>query len=258
MNSDKMAFEEALAGDWKVAFSDDCTGDYRDNWFLDGEIAAVRSGEDGMRLTAGPQFRNDAHHMVLWTKEEFAGDLKIEFDYTRTDFEFNCVNIIYIQTTGMGKGPYLEDISQWRGLRKVPAMAMYHDYMNTYHISFAAYPDETDPTKDYVRARRYVPKGDDVADGLGKGLESTDLEPDYFNTGLFAPGVPHHFCIIKKGQELSMKVSNPEKTMFFHWKNTTAPGIEHGRIGLRHMWGRSATYKDFTVSRPGKNSGANW
>jgi len=248
MNRDKMAFEEALAGDWQVAFSDDCTGDYEDKWFLDGEIAAVRSGEDGMRLTAGPQVGNDAHHMVLWTKEEFAGDLKIEFDYTRTDLEFGGVNIIYIQATGMGKDPYVEDISQWRHLRKVPSMAMYHDYMNTYHISYAV----SEPAKDYVRARRYVPKGDDVADGLGKGLESTDLEPDYFNTGLFAPGVPHHLCIIKKGQELSMKVSNPERTMFFHWKNTTAPGIEHGRIGLRHMFTRSATYKNFTVSRPGK------
>ncbi len=52
MNTDKMAFEEALAGDWQTAFSDDCTGDYRDNWFLDGEIAAVQNGENGMRLTA--------------------------------------------------------------------------------------------------------------------------------------------------------------------------------------------------------------
>ena len=245
MNNDKMAFEEALAGDWQTAFSDDCTGDYRDNWFLDGEIAAVRNGENGMRLTAGPR-EDNAHHAVLWTKEDFAGDLKIEFDYTRTDFQYTCVNIIYIQATGMGKAPYVEDISQWRDLREVPSMAMYHDYMNTYHISYAV----CDPAEDYVRARRYMPKGDDVAEGLGQGLESTDLEPDYFNTGLFVPGVPHHFCIIKKGQELSMEVSNPEQTMFFHWKNTTAPGIEHGRIGLRHMWGRSAVYKNFSVMTP--------
>lgn len=250
ISEDKAAYAAGLDGEWETVFFDDCTGDYRDKWFLDGEVAAVRNRGDGMQLSAGPQPRNDAHHMVLWTQEEFSGDLKIEFDYTRTDFEAICVNILYIQATGMGVEPYVADISQWSELRSVPAMAMYHDYMNTYHISFAAYPNEQDPTEDYVRARRYMPMGDEVAEGLGQGLAATDLEPDYFKTGLFTPGQLHHFSVIKKGQELFMKISNDQQTRYFHWQNDKTPGIDHGRIGLRHMWGRSALYKNFKVSIP--------
>jgi hypothetical protein len=96
ISDDEAAFTAALNGEWEAVFFDDCTGNYRDKWFLDGEIAAVRNRFDGMQLSAGPQPQNNAHHMVLWTQEEFSGDLKIEFEYTRTDFEAICVNILYI------------------------------------------------------------------------------------------------------------------------------------------------------------------
>jgi hypothetical protein len=36
-------------------------------WFLDGQVASVSNSEMGMQLTAGPQFKNDAPHIVLWT-----------------------------------------------------------------------------------------------------------------------------------------------------------------------------------------------
>lgn len=34
-----------------------------------------------MTLTAGPEFKNDAHQIVLWTRDSFEGDVKIEYDY---------------------------------------------------------------------------------------------------------------------------------------------------------------------------------
>jgi len=116
---DKTAYEQAATGDWQKVFSDPCTGDWRKQWFLDGEVGTVTSGPEGMTLNAGPEFKNDAHHMVLWTKLSFEGDLKIDYDYTRTDNETRCVNILYIQAAGSGKGPYARDISQWNALRKV-------------------------------------------------------------------------------------------------------------------------------------------
>jgi hypothetical protein len=68
-------------------FFDPGTGNWKKRWFLDGEVGQVRNGPDGIKLTAGPEFRNDAHHMVLWTRDQFSGDLKIEFEYTRLDDE---------------------------------------------------------------------------------------------------------------------------------------------------------------------------
>jgi hypothetical protein len=239
---DRKAFEEADNRAWQEVFFDSCTGDWTEKWFLDGEIAAASSGREGMRLTAGPQFGNNAHHMVLWIKDVFEGDLKIEYEYTRLDFEKRCVNILYVQATGSGQGPYKTDIAEWNELRRIPAMGMYFNHMDTYHISYAAYPNEEDESDDYVRARRYMPEK--------QGLEGTDLAPDYFRSGLFKPGVPHRFTVIKRINNLMMRVSNDEKTSYFHWHNDKLPPIEAGRIGLRHMFTRSARYKNFRVSVP--------
>jgi len=244
--ADRVAFDRALAGEWREAFTDPGAGDWTEKWSLDGEVAAVTNTKHGMQLTAGPQFRNNAHHMVLWTKAVFEGDLMIEYDYTRLDFETRCVNIIYIQATGSGRAPYLTDIGEWRELRHVPAMSTYFDNMNTYHISYAAFSNVNDSGDDYVRARRYMPHK--------TGLKNTDLEPDYFRTGLFNPGVPHRFTIVKRGNHLHMRVRNDEKTSYFHWHNDKLPPVEAGRIGLRHMFCRAARYAGFRVSQPAKGN----
>ncbi|QHI70624.1 DUF1961 family protein [Tichowtungia aerotolerans] len=241
VSPDQTAFEQANRECWKEIFSDSCTGDWTEQWFLDGEIGKVTTSPDGMELTAGPEFKNDAHHMVLWTKEVFEGDLKIEYDYTRLDDETRCVNILYIQATGSGEEPYVEDIIKWNDLRRVPAMRMYFDHMNTYHISYAAFPNDEDSTS-YIRARRYIPNA--------TGLEGSDLEPDYYPEGLFKKGVPHKITVIKKERALFMKIENAEQTTYCHMTNPKLPAITEGRIGLRHMFTRSSRYKNIRISIP--------
>ena len=118
--------------DWKPEFSDPCTNNWQANWFLDGEIAKVEHNQYGMDLIAGPVNREDAHHSVLWTKQSFKGDIKIEYDYTRTDSTVVNVNILFIQATGNGKGIFHKDISKWNDFRKVPTMSKYYNNMQTY------------------------------------------------------------------------------------------------------------------------------
>ncbi len=235
-------FDQIAARDWRQVFHDPCTADWRKHWFLDGQQATVTNSPQGMTLTAGPEFKNDAHHMVLWTKQQFAGDLKIEYEYTRLDSENRCVNILYVQATGSGTAPYVEDIAAWSELRTVPAMRTYFNHMNTYHISYAAFPNDGTSSEDYIRARRYMPEAN--------GLRETDLVPDYFQTGLFKTGVPHEITVIKRGQELFMHIRNAEKQLLCHWENDSLPPIHQGRIGLRHMYTRSARYRDFQISVP--------
>ncbi len=237
---EQATFEKASEGKWNSIFSDSCTGDWTEQWFLDGEVGQVTTGSDGMELTAGPEFKNDAHHMVLWTKDVFEGDVKIEYDYTRLDEATNCVNILYIQATGSGEEPYVRDITKWNELRRVPAMRMYFDHMNTYHISYAANPNEGDDNRAYIRARRYMPNA--------TGLKGSDLEPDYFPQGLFGTGVPHKVTVIKKARDLFAKFENAEQTVYCHMANPGLPAITEGRIGLRHMFTRSARYKNIRIS----------
>lgn len=237
--ANKQAFEKASAGEWKDVFADAGTDDWKKQWFLDGEVGKVTTGPEGMTLTAGPEFRNDAHHMVLWTKQEFEGDLKIEYDYTRTDEAPNCVTILYIQATGSGKGPYAKDISNWSELRKVPSMKTYYNNMNTYHISYAVNPGTEGS---YIRGRRYKPNA--------RGLRGTELKPDYYNPELFATGVKHHITVIKRDRDLYMRIENPDQVQYCHFINEKLPVITEGRIGLRHMFTRSARYANFRVSTP--------
>jgi hypothetical protein len=239
---DQTAFVTADSADWREVFSDPFTGDWTKLWTLDGEVATAVNTPDGIELTAGPEFMNDAHHMVLWSKEEFEGDLKIEYEFTRLDSETRGVNILYIQATGSGEGPYKTDIAEWTDLRSVPSMKLYFDCMNTYHISYAAFPNEDDATDDYIRARRYMPHQ--------TGLKGSDLAPDYFHNGFFATGVPHQFTVIKKDRDVFMRISNAEKTRYFHWHNDKLPPITEGRIGLRLMFTRSSRIKNFRVSVP--------
>tara|TARA_B110000037_G_scaffold201620_1_gene243125 strand:+ start:178 stop:2883 length:2706 start_codon:yes stop_codon:yes gene_type:complete len=237
LNGTQQAFKQASAGNWRDVFSDEGTGDWKENWFLDGEVGRVSTGPDGMSLTAGPQFKDDSHHMVLWTKDSFNGDLKIEYEYTRLDSETRCVNILYIQATGSGKEPYAADISKWNDLRKVPSMKTYYNHMNAYHISYSANPGTSEQ---YIRGRRYMPNR--------TGLKGTNLKPDYYPKGLFASGVPHEITVIKKDRDIFMRIKNPEQTYYCHMTNPDLPIVTQGRIGLRHMFTRSARYKNFRIS----------
>lgn len=236
-------FEKLDAQDWQEVFLDTGTGDWRDQWSLDGLKAEVTNSEGGMNFRAGPVPNENASHAVLWTRESFSGDLRIEYEYTRTDEASQFVNILYIQATGSGEEGFPRDISKWAGRRTVPAMSVYWGNMHTYHISYAAYGRQpvTDDY-DYIRLRRYRP---DVMPRKNGPV----VEPDiYERTGLFAPGVPHRITVIKQGNELFMMIRNADRQYLCHWVNEDQPLVTEGRIGLRHMYTRSARYRDFRVS----------
>jgi len=225
--------------DWGLRFEDECTNDWTQNWTLDGLIAKVENSEKGMRFSAGPEFENDAHHAVMWTKESFSGDIKIEYDYTRTDSETSCVNILYIQATGDEEGHYAKDISKWKEMREVPAMRTYFENMNALHISYAAFVNSAD-TSFYVRARRY-PKPD------GESFDVTKVPPSYDNEGYFKTGETYHITAIKTGTKLFFKMEGEDETKIFYWDLSEVKPVMEGRIGLRHMYTRSATYRNFKI-----------
>lgn len=77
--------------DAKVLFEDPLTGDWRENWFLDGKEATLEHRDGGLYFAAGTITKEQdrekyhAHHAVLWTKQVFEGDLAISFEMTRVD-----------------------------------------------------------------------------------------------------------------------------------------------------------------------------
>jgi hypothetical protein len=227
--------------EWKLQFSDPCTDNWQSNWFLDGQLATIEHSEKGMNFSAGPVNRNDAHHAVLWTKDSFEGDIKLEYNYTRTDSQLVNVNILYIQATGIGKDSFDVDISKWNDFRKVPTMSKYFNYMKTLHISYAAFKmNNDDPEDDYIRVRQY-PVTEEIT------FKDMAIAPDYFKTGLFLPGVTYKITVIKTKSKLFMTVEGNDMVKKYSWELNKPVSITEGRIGLRHMFTRSANYSDFKI-----------
>ncbi|WP_157637693.1 DUF1961 family protein [Flexithrix dorotheae] len=227
--------------EWKLKFSDDCTSNWEKNWFKDGLISTVEQNENGMNLIAGPVNRNDAHHTVLWTKKSFKGDIKIEYNYTRTDSQIVNVNILYIQAQGIGKAGRGKDITKWNKYREVPTMSKYYYNMNPLHISYAAFPMvNEDPENDYIRVRKYPAEESNFG--------QTEILPAFFKTGLFLPGETYKITIIKTETKLhfSVKGEGAEEKLY-SWDLAENQSPKEGRIGLRHMFTRSAQYSDFKV-----------
>ncbi len=233
--------KEAASPDWDLQLADSCTGNWQDNWFLDGQLAKVENSEQGMNFTAGPVNRDDAHHAVLWTKASFKGDVKLEYNYTRTDTQHINVNILFIQATGIGGEAFDQDITKWNDYRTVPTMSKYWRNMNLIHISYAAFPMvNEDPDNDYIRVRKY-PATEEIP------FKDTEVPPAFEKTGLFLPDVTYKMTWIKTGEQLFLKVQGGGNTRQYTWDLTAFTPVTEGRIGLRHMFTRSAQYSDFKV-----------
>lgn len=228
------------SAEWNLDMYDYCTDNWQTQWFLDGKKAKVEYSDMGMNFCAGPKNSDDAHHAVLWTRQSFKGDVKIEYTYTRTDSQCINVNNLYIQALGTGDGFFDKDIFQWNKYREVPAMRKYYFNMNTLHVSYAAFPRvNQDPENDYVRLRKYPVKQGE--------FEKSEILPLFSGTGLFLPGETYKITVIKTATELFFNVKGKETEKLFYWKLTKNQSPEEGRIGLRHMYTRSANYKDFKV-----------
>jgi hypothetical protein len=227
--------------DWKLELADKGTTNWQKNWFKDGLISTVEQSESGMNLIAGPTNKDDAHHTVLWSKASFKGDIKIEYNYTRTDTQVINVNILYIQAQGIGLKGFEKDISQWNSFREVPTMSTYYNYMNPLHVSYAAFPMVNDaPENDYVRVRKYPITN-------AKRFHQTEVAPTYFKTGLFLPNVTYKITVIKTHSILHFNVEGGGKNKLYSWSLSKEQSPQEGRIGLRHMYTRSAQYSDFNV-----------
>lgn len=203
-------FAEADALPWRDAFTYAGAADWREHWRLDGKNVRVERVADGLELHAGPD-RSDASHMVLWTQERFAGDLRIEYDFTRLDESDWGVNILYLQATRLGRGPYQQDIFAWADRRRVAAMSEYFENMLLYHVSYAAF-DTTDREHktDYLCARRYPAPQFGVRGGVGENetdvyFDANRIGPDYRDTGLFQTGRTVHMTWIKRGTQLYLR-----------------------------------------------------
>ncbi len=240
----------AVAEETQVLLEDPMTGDWRDNWFLDGKEATLRNDADGLYFAGGTiakwhdAEKYHAHHAVLWTKQEFSGDIRISFEMTRKD-DGGGTTLLYIQAQGIGTPPYAKDIREWSNLREVPQMSKYYLSMDLLSISF----------REDLRLRRYPWKDPDGNSYPENGLVEPKLEYREL-----APGESYFVVVEKRNPHVTLRMygRDREKPEVEHtWDMTKASEgrdpqwIQEGRIGIRHMATRQLTYKNFKVEQLG-------
>ncbi|HAV12662.1 MAG TPA: hypothetical protein DCX06_04065 [Opitutae bacterium] len=248
----------------QIIFEDSMTGNWQDNWFLDGKEATLSNDEKGLYFASGDhtypnpehiKFEDrqemSKHHAVLWTQQEFSGDLIISYECTRSDESAYGVNIIYVQAQGIGTEEFPKDIYAWRDFRNIAGMGKYYTYMNALHISYNV-GDFTSPS--YIRARRY-PKNDPI--GLKWGM--TKIDPDYNDEGAkMLPGQTYIIEVEKTNDTLVFRTFDYESKALLKecsWDTTQIhelmepKRITEGRIGFRQMSTKQNIYKNFKVIR---------
>jgi len=232
----------------QVLFADSMAGDWEANWFLDGQNADLAHRDGGLAFitTASPVDKRvdraafDAQHAVLWTKQEFEGDIRISYTYTKLP-GCSWQKLIYVQARGVGTPPYEEDIHAWRELRDVAAMNKYFNYMNLIGFSL----------RDEIRCKRY-PWND---------MAGNKLPDEFLPRGQLKEmpiGREWHVLVEKRRESILLRIKDAETGEYVvdhTWQltdekvleNREPKFIEKGRIGLRHMGGFKALYKNFKV-----------
>lgn len=175
---------------------------------------------------------------MLWTKEEFEGEIGIRFEMTRTSEGFTF--LLYMLAQGVGWAHYDEDITKWNDRRVIPRMNEYFDGMNLTGITF----------RDQIRLRRY-PFNDEDGNEFSDKLIGHKIDYDQIpaeNTYLVDVELRAQTLRIRL-EEVGNSSNVLDKT--FDRVADLDPSrpipSTRGRIGLRHMTGTSVVYKNFQV-----------
>ncbi len=231
-----------------LLMEDSMTGNWQDQWFLDGNEATLRNSPDGLYFSAGnitkamDRKAYHAHHAVLWTKDRFQGDLRISYEMTREDQSSYGTTLLYIQAQGIGEPPYAEDIRDWDELREIPAMSTYYNHMNLISLSF----------RENLRCKRYPWLDKQHYDGP-RGLIPPMVE---YQGEPILPGKSYRVLVEKRALSLSLTLTSIDEGRILidhRWDLSRIPDdlnpriLQEGRIGLRHMSTRQMTYRNFRV-----------
>ncbi|TNF42227.1 MAG: hypothetical protein EP310_06200 [Bacteroidetes bacterium] len=231
----------------KILFEDSMTKNWQKHWFLDGQKATLVHRNNGLYFSGGTITKNDdpenyhAHHAVLWTKQVFEGDIRITYEMIRVDTSDYGTTLLYIQAQGIGKGPYVKDITEWNKLREIPAMNLYFENMDLISLSF----------RENLRCKRYPWK-----DAKGEWYPERGLIKPMIDYDGIIPGKKYSVEVVKRKNSVTLRLYDVETNQLctnFTWDLTKIPAeleqIQKGRIGLRHMSTKQFIYSDFKVER---------
>ena len=204
-------------------------GNIEKDWIKDGVNGKATYTNEGMLFDTA-NGTGDAYSSILWTKQVFKGDVRLEYKFKRLNTNINngksMVSMVLLYGHGIG-GQYPDDISTWK--RPVSGQG-FHKTMNHHSISYAT---------SYKRIRTRI--------NTGRNL----VKPEYTHVPYFKPGVWHKIIVTKKGLKLSMEVENLDSKQKDVYSWDLPRTYNHGRVGFRQMYMYKNLYKDIKISSSG-------
>lgn len=233
--------ERTARPNWRLAFSDNGTGRWSDDWVLFGnpERISVTNGPDGMTFRAGDGTDANADHAILWSKRSFSGDLRVEWDYTVLDRYSSTIppngycSALMLYSSGAGTFGLPTELLAWpQQARQADTSGRYfHERTRGLQLNYAFVGD---PRGNRFRIR--------ANPGYLLGTESDE-------TDFFRPGASYHVAVEKTGAVVGVKVAELSSGREFSttFADPLLQNYSSGRIGLRNMNRRESRYAKVRV-----------
>lgn len=199
---------------WTLAFDDPGSGGWSGKYDLHGPPCAQASNVGGIRLRS---CASEDDSLILWTRQRFDGDMKVEYDYRILSNLSPTQEIASALLIGTGDGAtgLPADFAAWT----VPFDQGRYQNTNTLWMNYAYQnPASGDPLR--IRLRR-----NPGYNNLG------DAPPEFpFNVG-----TTYHIVVEKVGSNFTVSVTGPSGTRSHTWSNSSIGGITGGYVGFRNM-----------------------
>lgn len=226
---------------WDLVWTDSGAENWSEDWLLFGspDRISVTNSPGGMTLRAGDGTDAKADHAILWSRRSFAGDLRVEWDYTVLDRYSSVVppggycSALLLYGHGIGSAEAPADLLAWSPQAR-QADTSGRTMSETTSGLQLNYAFVGDPRGNRVRLR--------VNPGYRLGAESAE-------TDFFEVGVPYHVAIEKHQATLSITVTESRSSRVFSTRFDDPLLHQHsnGRIGFRNMNRRESVYANIRV-----------
>jgi hypothetical protein len=121
--------------DWSLSYENRMTSENTlDDFYVQGIVDTIEVTEEGVHIKTLPvEYEADATHkqMYLWSKQEFEGDIYIEYEF-RTNQKFG-LTLLLLQASGTSREDFMKDYPP----RTSGTMALVHSSdVRNYHIEY--------------------------------------------------------------------------------------------------------------------------
>jgi hypothetical protein len=221
--------------------------DWRAGWALhkDSELGAgVDQLANGIVLRAADYAYDDRavyarSSVALWSRHAWAGDFRVEFDFTRLDDVARTTGngigaMLYFHVVGAGDPHHPAELARWPSTQAREEAYVRHG--RGFRVTWSNFNTEHPRNSHEMRLRTFA-FTTRYPERIGED------SPSRFT---FARGRTYRMAFERRGPRFAASVDGEA----FVWEDPAIARFGEGCFGLRHQPGRVARYENLAIARP--------